>query len=121
MALILLFAIQKEKCLVLSNRPTDRSAKLIQVEFLGRTCEKALRIQARVPQELVQTPMKTIASGLRRKQHCWPRASSVLRGVVIGQNLKLLNRVDRREDRNASRCQLVVVNPVDQPVRSVGT
>src|SRR4029077_20689349 len=120
MALILLFAIQKEKCLVLANRPTDRSAKLIQVEFLSRTCEKALRIKARVAQKFVQAPVKTVASRLRRKQHCWPRASSVLRGVVIGKNLDLLNRVDRREDRNAPRSQLIVVDPVNQPVRRVG-
>src|ERR1700747_2406610 len=62
----LLLAIEKEKGLVLSDRPAHRPAKLVQVEFLPRWGEEASGIEVGVAQELVQTAVEVIGSRLRR-------------------------------------------------------
>src|SRR6266478_2268675 len=115
-----LFAVDEEKCLVLSDWSANRPAKLIQVEFFRGRCEKALGVQRCVSQEFEQRAVEIVVPGLGGQQHRWTRASSVLRRVVICQDLKLLNGVDRREDGDAAGGQLVVVHSIDQPVRAIG-
>src|SRR6266478_891424 len=119
MALILLLAVDEKEGLILSNGPTDRSAKLIQVELLRGGCEKALRVETGVAQKLKQRSVESVGSRFRGDQHRRARPRSVLRRVVIGEDLELLNGINRRQNSDAACRQFVVVVAVQEPIRAV--
>ena len=65
--------------------------------------------------------MKVVGTGFCRDQHGGARAGSVFGGVGVGQNLELLNVIDRRENADTASSQFVIVDAIQQPVRAVGT
>src|SRR5579863_4613242 len=114
-----LLPVDEEKRIFLPDRAAERTTVLIQVEFLWRSREKALRVQRCVAQELKQRTVEIVRTRFRRHKHRWSRTRSVFRRVVVGQNLEFLNRIDPRENSDAARRQFVVVHPIQQPVRRV--
>ncbi len=116
MALHLGLIIQEEKCLVLVDRATQRSAKLVQIELLRRLSEVLIGIELGVAEELKQRSVPLVRSGLGRHQNSGPGALTVFSRVFIGEDLEFLDVVDRREDRDTAFIQLVVIVAVEQPV-----
>ena len=47
-------------------------------------------------------------------------AGAVFGGVGVGEDLELRNVVDRGEDADAARSELVVVDAVEEPISTVG-
>ena len=80
-----------------------------------------MRIQFRISEEFKQRTMKLVRTRLRGYQDGWTRARPPLCRVVVGQNLELLDGVNRRQDRDAACSQLVVVIAIEQPVRALGS
>src|SRR5260221_4824603 len=64
--------------------------------------------------------MELIPAGLGGDKNGGAGAESEFSGVVVGQNLELLNRIDGRENANATGSQFVVVISVEDPVGGVG-
>src|SRR5580658_2240464 len=121
MELILLFAIDKKEGLVLANGPADGTAKLVQIELFRGGGEVALGIEVGIARKLVERAVKVVGSGFGGHQHGWSGAGAVFSRVSVGENLELLNVVDRGEDADAARGQLVVVDAIQKPIRAVGT
>src|SRR5271156_2776775 len=119
MELILLFAIHKEKELVLQNWSADGASEIIQVELFYGAGKVALRIETRVAHKLVESPVKIVGTGFCRQQHRGSRPGPVLSRVCISQNLELLNVVDRRVNADTASSQLVIIDAIQQPVRTV--
>src|SRR5258708_12018350 len=63
--------------------------------------------------------MKVVRSGLGGHQERWPRARSVLRGIVVRQNLELLNVVNGRQNSDSTTRQFVVVRAIQEPIGAV--
>jgi hypothetical protein len=55
-ALILLLAIHEEKRLVVADGPSDRAAKLVQIELRGCRVKVALRVEVGVADKLESDP-----------------------------------------------------------------
>src|SRR5579872_5511039 len=102
MSLHLRLIVDEEERLVLLDWAAERTAELIQVELLAERREIAPRIQFRIAEKFEQRSVILVRSGLRRHQHRGTRASSPLGGVVVLQNLEFLDRVDRRQNRDAT-------------------
>ena len=120
MPLHLVLRIDEEKGLVFPDRAAYRTAPLIQVELLGAGGEEAPRIEARVAEVFEDGAVKLVRPRFGRHKHGRTRAGSVLRGIVIRQNLELLDGIERRQDRNAAGGQFIVVFAIEQPVGAVG-
>ena len=119
MPLPLRLVIHKEKSLVLPNWPAQRTAKLIEIELLLESRKVALGIQVGVAEILVERPVQLVRSGFRRNQHRRTRARAIFRRVVVSENLKFLNGVNRGQNRNTARSEFGVVVVVDQPARTL--
>src|SRR6266849_674553 len=120
MALILLLAVDEKEGLILSNGATYRSAKLIQIELLRGGCEKALRVETGVTQKLEQRSVEGVRSRFCGHQYGRAGPRSILRGVVVREDLELLNGIDRRQNPDPPCRQFIVVVAVQQPVCAVG-
>ena len=116
MALHLGLIVQEEERLILLDGTAERSAKLVQVEFLHRRGEVAARVEVRIPQEFKQRAVHLVRPALGGDENGGTGALSVLGGVVVFQNLEFLDVVDGREDSNAAFVELVVVVTVEHPV-----
>src|ERR1700722_7111253 len=64
--------------------------------------------------------MELIASRFGGHQNSGPAARSPFRRIIVGEDLEFLDRVDRRQNRNGSGRQLIVVVAVQQPIGAVG-
>src|ERR1700730_371802 len=120
LALKFLLAIDKEEGLAFADRAPDGAAKLVQIEFLRRGREEASGVQGCVAQKFEQRTVEIVAPGLGGHQYRRSRAQTVFRGVVVSKNLKFLNGIDGRQNRDAAGCQLVVVVAVQQPIGAIG-
>ena len=77
------------------------------------------RIEVGVTEELEDAPMELIASRFRGHQNRGTAARSPFRRVIVGEHLKFLDRVNRRQDRDSARRQFVVIVAVQQPIRTI--
>src|ERR1700732_5383630 len=119
MTLALGFVVNEEERLILLNGPTQRTAELIEIELLLKRRKIALGIQIGVAKILVKRPVELVRARFRRYQHSGTRPRTIFRRVIVSENLKFLDGVDRRQNRNAARGELGVVVVVDQPARTL--
>ena len=120
MPLPLGFVVHKEERFVFLDRSTECGAKLIEIELLLEGSEVTLGVKLGIPQVLVKSSVKLVAARFCRYQHGWTRARSVLGRVVVSQNFEFLHGVNRRQNRDATRGELVVVVVVEQPIGALG-
>ena len=66
-----------------------------------------------------QGTVKLVGTGFGGDQDSWPPAGSIFRGIVEGQHLELLDRVDGRKNCNGARRKFVIVGTVEQPIGCV--
>src|SRR5882762_5589810 len=112
--------VNEEEGLVFPDGPAQRSAVLVQIEFLALGGEITAGIERSIAEELEQGTMELVRSRFRGDQHGRARTGAVLSRVVVGQNLEFLDGVNRRQNRNAAGGEFVVVVPIEQPVRALG-
>src|SRR5713101_6154341 len=112
--------VHKKEGLVFLNGSAERPAELIQIEFVLRRSEILCGIQLRVAEKLKQGSVELVAALLGRHQYCRTRARAPFGGSIIGDDFEFLDSIDRRQDRDASRCQFIVIIAVEQPVRALG-
>ena len=95
---------EEEECLVLQDRPADRTTKLILPEWRtskrGSTrtivvVEVVVRVQDFVPQVLVCSPMELIGSRLRREVDDSSRVAAILGRNIVRHNTELLHDILR--------------------------
>jgi hypothetical protein len=103
------------------QRPADGAAKLIQIELLRGGSEVAFGIEIGVARKLEERAVNVVGAGFCGDEHRRSGARAVFRRVGVGENLELLNVVDRRENADATRSQFVVVDAIEKPVGAVGT
>src|SRR5260221_4785946 len=108
--------IGKKERFVLLQSAAKRTSELIEVELVLRHSKKVLRVELGIPEELEQRSVELVRSRLRRYQHRRTCASTVLSAVVIDQYFEFLDGVDRRQNRDATRGQFVVVDAIEQPI-----
>ena len=65
-------------------------------------------------------PVELVASRFRGDQNRRAAARSPFRRVVVGEDLELLDRVDRRQNRDGAGRQFVVVVAIQQPIGAIG-
>ncbi len=113
------------------HRAADRGAELMPVERRHRILheravrgldladEEVARVERIIAQELVPRAMKLIGARLRRHGDDAGPAPE-LGGEDSRQHLELAHLLDRGGDDDGIECELVVVDPVDEPGVGVG-
>ena len=94
LALILLLGIHEEKCLVAADGPSDRAAKLVQIELRGCSVKVALRVEGGVADELEDRSMEVICTRLGSDQHGRAGAGAIFRGITEGEHFEFRDIVD---------------------------
>src|SRR5262245_41330264 len=79
--------------LVLTNRPADRPAKLIQPQRRLCLCKEAPGIQCTIPQKLECASMKLIRPGSRGQRNYAACRMSMLGTIGVADHPKLLHRI----------------------------
>src|ERR1700686_1634753 len=115
-ALHLRLIVKKEESFVLSDRAAQRAAKLIQIKLVSSRSEIVAGIKDGVPKILEQSSVKLVRSRFCCDQNRRTRTLPPLRRVVVGQNLKFLDGIDRRKNRNPAFVELVIIVPVQHPI-----
>ncbi len=121
LALEFLFAIDEEEGFVFDDGAADGAAELVQVELGGCLRKVVPGIQVGIAHKFEERPVKGIGPGLCADQHGRTRSCTVLGGVGVGQNLELLNVVDRGEDADTARGEFVIIDAIQQPISTVRT
>ena len=95
----------EEECLSLANRPTERSTELIEVDRRFRLREEILRVERVVAEGFEDRAVEPVAPRARGHHDDAARRVAELRGVVVGDDLELLHRVDRQRRQLLRPCQ----------------
>jgi len=110
------FVIRKVKQLVLKDGPSNGCTILVLAQASMRQGEVICRIEDVIAEKLVYRAVHRVRPGLGDDIDLRTRRASHLRGVEIGGNAKLRNRVDRGTHTDRADNAFVIVQPVDELV-----
>ncbi len=98
------FIVGEHESLVFLNWPAERCAKLVPLEGrCGSDIEKIGSVQRIIAQILKCGAMPLIGSGLRDDRDLAPRALSVLRAVIVLQQVEFANRFHAQQSAGSRR------------------
>src|SRR5580698_1919611 len=114
------FVIAEEKCLVLANRPADRTAKLIAVKIrLGSIVEEIARVRGAIAIELVGVSVERVGTRLGDNVDDVPAAEAVLRSESVCLNLEFLDVIDGGNIDDAAPVQTRIPRAIQQIHRRI--